>query len=55
MDLPGFGTRTNRDDDYRIDSYVAFLDAFTRSAAERVAGEREAVQPELARTRREAT
>jgi pimeloyl-ACP methyl ester carboxylesterase len=29
MDLPGFGiTGPNRDDDYRIDSYVAFLDAF---------------------------
>ena len=29
MDLPGFGiTGPNREDDYRIESYVAFLDAF---------------------------
>jgi len=29
MDLPGFGlTGPNRDDDYRIDAYVAFLEAF---------------------------
>ena len=29
MDLPGFGlTGPDRDDDYRIDTYVAFLEAF---------------------------
>src|SRR6266849_4269814 len=31
MDLPGFGlTGPNRDDDYRIDTYVEFLEVFRK-------------------------